>query len=85
MKMRWTTSQGVSYPLNRLEDQHLANIWWHLNHYCYNSVAVPLIAQEIRRRGMPNEFLKGAPYPYFDMVEKCWKKWSIDEMRDVEL
>ncbi len=81
--MQWQTETGEIYPIHRIEDQHLANIYYHVKYYTPHSRIVPYIRAEVKRRRFSKKFLKGAPYPFFDRIEKVWKKWPHKERRSV--
>lgn len=72
----WTTHEGRSIKLKDLDDTHLANIVYHTKKYEHWYSNYPKVRKYLerlsRKRGLKQEFLDGAPYPYKGLNNK-WK------------
>lgn len=83
--IKWQNEFGEQKPLNRLDDSHLVNVYYHVKNYGYPPQTVKDIRDEIKRRKLKKEFIDGAPYPWFDSVDRIWRKWSEEEQRSVKV
>lgn len=82
----WGCEDGRNLPIDRIEDLHLANIYHHVRtQYPYPRYVRDAIRDEVERRKLPQSFIEGAPYPFYDNIEKKWKKWNRKRCSSVEM
>jgi hypothetical protein len=80
-KTLWQSANGSIRTFSAMDNEHLANVIQHMRYY-YGKVNEEVIA-EAEYRGLSDEFLNGAPYPYKDCRIGEWKIWSYQKNRDV--
>ena len=86
-KPLWQSYDGAIRSFDAMEDEHLANVICHMNHYrnAYTDQTRMEAMKEVARRGLSEKFLAGALYPFRDKVTGDWLIWSFDEAKVVKV
>ena len=72
----WTTYEGAQIRFRDLEDTHIANILHFRKHSWNNEDSLCVYLRKMaKERGLTEEFLKRAPYPYKNMDNR-WTIWT---------
>ena len=75
-KTEWTTYEGISKPLEELEDSHLANIMLHVhnNEYAGADEIMKVCVEILKERGITADFVNMAQMPHKnkDGLWACW-------------
>lgn len=81
--MKWQPENGKAKELCEIDDIHLANIHYHVRYYAYPKITRDEIIAEVQKRGLKDQFLANAPYPYVDARDGLTKIWSFEKKYSV--
>ena len=75
----WTSFDGKTRSISALDDEHLANVLCHINHYPRNYTIETLtqVGTECLRRKLDSRFLQAAPYPFKWVEDGLWYIWDF--------
>lgn len=77
--MEWQTHLGNYVTIRGMEDSHLANTIQFLTHYTRHPANIygqlPVLREEAKLRGLSDEYLARAPFPYKD-GKGNWIVWD---------
>ena len=74
----WQSIDGSVRSFSAMTNEHLANVVMHFQHYGSGGRVLSHALKEINIRGLSEEFLKGAPYPYQNPRTGKWYIWSFE-------
>jgi len=76
-KREWQTHLGNSVTVEGCSDEHLANTLQYLKYYNHPDIKmVKLLEKEAKKRGLTEEFLSRAQFPYKD-GKGNWLVWCF--------